>query len=211
MGRIQSRRPLYGRRAGKGGRGETLCDARPVRDSRTGVGRCHAGLLRYRHRRFGHVVRPHRRRRRASRYRRRLHYAEQPPRGRRQALFRLDRFGPGRSPLFRPEDPPRIPHHDVGLRIVHAGAVARRRGAGTGAADRLRQARLPCGGAGRRCRRADPGRAFETAAQRRESRPQAVGRREPRYGAFLGSRFAASGGGVPREAIPQGAQSGECP
>ena len=151
------------------------------------------------------------RRRRASRYRRRLHYAEQPPRGRRQALFRLDRFGPGRSPLFRPEDPPRIPHHDVGLRIVHAGAVARRRGAGTGAADRLRQARLPCGGAGRRCRRADPGRAFETAAQRRESRPQAVGRREPRYGAFLGSRFAASGGGVPREAIPQGAQSGECP
>ena len=51
----------------------------------------------------------------------------------------------------------------------------------------------------------------ETAAQRRESRPQAVGRREPRYGAFLGSRFAASGGGVPREAIPQGAQSGECP
>ncbi len=44
---------------------ETAFDARPVRDSRTGVGRCDAGLLRHRHRRFGHVDRPHRRRRRA--------------------------------------------------------------------------------------------------------------------------------------------------
>ena len=66
-----------------------------------------------------------------------LYHAEQPQGGRREALLRLDLIGQGRSPLLRPDGPPRIPHHHVGLRFVFPCAVARCRGRRTGVADHV--------------------------------------------------------------------------
>ena len=146
MGRVQSRRPLYGRGAARRGSRTAVRNARPVGDSRIGVGRSYGGVVRSRHGRQRHVDRPHRLRRPAPDYRGGLHHPFEPAGRGRQALLRLDRLGPRRGPLLRPDGPPRIPHHHLGLRLLRARPGGRR-----SAADDLRPPRLPRrGAAGRR-------------------------------------------------------------
>lgn len=100
-------RPLYGRGAARRGSRTAVRNARPVGDSRIGVGRSYGGVVRPRHGRQRHVDRPHRLRRPAPDYRGGLHHPFEPAGWGRQALLRLDRLGPRRGPLLRPDGPPR--------------------------------------------------------------------------------------------------------
>ena len=126
MGRVQSRRPLYGRGAARRGTRTAVRNARPVGDSRTGVGRSDGGVVCPRHGRQRHVDRPHRFRRHAPDYRRGLYHPFEPPGRGRQTLLRLDLLGSGRGPLLRPDGPPRISHHHLGLRLLRSRSGGRR-------------------------------------------------------------------------------------
>ena len=199
LGGIYARRTLHDRRRRFAAAAHRLAHAGLLRSARTGLGQCDRTALHARHRRFGHVDRPNRTRRRlAGCHPRRLHHAERPAGRRRQALLRLDRLGPRRSPLLRPRQRARIPSFDFDLWQLLPGSRRRR----SRLDDHLRPKGLPHHPSGKH--RTDSGRPVATARRSGQSAPPPLERGQSRHGTLYPRRFGLPAPQISGTPLPQG-------